>query len=256
MPIRWLTIFLDFPAQDFGTGVTFWREVTGTELSPPRGPAGEFATLLPAEGDAYLRVQRVREGGGGCHLDLHIDPGTGAAEAARAIALGARARHRGDGLVILDSPGGFTFCLVRSHGEATVPGAVRLDRGGANRADQLSLDIPPDAYDAECAFWAALTGWGLRWGGRPEFAYLERPDQFPVRLLLQRRDSAGERDHIFAHIDFACADRDRLAERHAASGAQILTRFSNWTAMADPTGRRYCLTMRDPATGKLGKPCT
>jgi len=26
---------------------------------------------------------------------------------------------------------------------------------------------------------------------------------------------------------------------------------SHWITMADPTGRRYCLTMRDPATGKL-----
>lgn len=39
MPIRWLTIFLDFPARDFDAGVAFWREVTGTGMSPPRGLA-------------------------------------------------------------------------------------------------------------------------------------------------------------------------------------------------------------------------
>jgi Glyoxalase-like domain len=75
MSIRWLTIFLDFPGRDFGAGVAFWREVTGSELSPYRGEAGEFATLLPSDGDAYLRVQRISEGIGGCHLDLHVDLG-------------------------------------------------------------------------------------------------------------------------------------------------------------------------------------
>jgi uncharacterized protein (TIGR03083 family) len=28
--------------------------------------------LLPSDGDAYLRVQRISEGSGGCHLDLHV----------------------------------------------------------------------------------------------------------------------------------------------------------------------------------------
>jgi len=56
MPVRWLTVFLDFPADDFDAGVAFWREVTGCGLSPLRGAEGEFATLLPASGDAYLRV--------------------------------------------------------------------------------------------------------------------------------------------------------------------------------------------------------
>jgi hypothetical protein len=51
--------FLDFPVGSFGAGVAFWREVTGSTLSPFRGATGEFATLLPPSGDAYLRVQRV-----------------------------------------------------------------------------------------------------------------------------------------------------------------------------------------------------
>jgi hypothetical protein len=52
MSIRWLTIFLDGPGQSFGAGVAFWREVTGSELSPSLGPEGEFAALLPPGGDA------------------------------------------------------------------------------------------------------------------------------------------------------------------------------------------------------------
>ena len=144
VPVRWLTAFLDFPAGSFGAGVAFWREVTGSGLSPLRGAAGEFATLLPADGDAYLRVQRVADGSGGHHLDLHVDPALTSVEQAaeRAVALGAKVLHREEGLVISASPAGFTFCLVRWHGESTVPGPVRLDGAGASRADAFWLDVP------------------------------------------------------------------------------------------------------------------
>jgi hypothetical protein len=42
---RWLTVFLDFPADRFGAGAAFWQRVTGYGLSPSRGADGEFATL-------------------------------------------------------------------------------------------------------------------------------------------------------------------------------------------------------------------
>ncbi|HVT71392.1 MAG TPA: hypothetical protein VHF26_26845 [Trebonia sp.] len=59
MRVRWLTVFLDFPASGFDQGTAFWREVTGSGLSSFRGPGGEFATLLSPDGDPYLRVQRL-----------------------------------------------------------------------------------------------------------------------------------------------------------------------------------------------------
>src|SRR5690242_21756260 len=86
MSLRWLTIFLDFPAGSFDAGTAFWQAVTGSGLSPARGADGEFATLLPPAGDAYLRVQRLRDGAGGCHLDLHVDTATGSLDAAAARA--------------------------------------------------------------------------------------------------------------------------------------------------------------------------
>jgi hypothetical protein len=253
---RWLTLFLDFPAEAFDAGVAFWREVTSSDLSPFRGEAGEFATLLPPDGDAYLRVQRTADGSGGCHLDLHADPAAGTVDqaAARAVALGATVRHASEGLVIMGSPGGFTFCLVHWHGEDTVPRPARLGTGGSSRADQLSLDIPPDAFERECQFWAALTGWDLRSGSRPEFAYLDRPTRRPIRLLLQRRDHADPLDQVTGHVDFACASRELLAARHAASGARIVSASRHWTTLADPAGRFYCLTARNPETGRLTDP--
>jgi hypothetical protein len=229
IPVRWLTVFLDFPAGSFGAGVAFWREVTGSTLSPFRGAAEEFATLLPPSGDAYLRVQRTADGSGGHHLDLHVDPAVASVEQAaeRAVALGARVRHRSRGLVISASPGGFTFCLVRWHGEGTVPGAVRLDGAGASRADELCLDIPAGTFERERSFWTALTGWEGHDGARS------------VRLGFQPCDDAGP---VTGRLGFSCTDPERLAARHAAAGARILAVLPHQTEMADPVGRRYLLT--------------
>jgi hypothetical protein len=248
MQIRWLTVFLDLP--DDGTGNTdraesFWSTVTGTRLSTRRGSAAEFATLLPPDGDAYLRVQRVRAGTGGCHLDLHVDRAAMDAAATEAVALGARERFRDDDVIVLDSPGGFPFCFVWWDNERTVPEPV----GGA-RLDQLCVDAPPRLFEAEAEFWAALTGWEPRSGSRPEFRSLVRPAGIPVRLLFQRRDDDGG-GAVTGHVDFACADRAALAERHTAAGARTVATFPHWTTMADPTGRPYCLTARDPKTGTI-----
>ncbi len=228
IPVRWLTVFLDFPAGSFGAGVAFWREVTGSTLSPFRGAAEEFATLLPPSGDAYLRVQRTADGSGGHHLDLHVDPAVASVEQAaeRAVALGARVRHRSRGLVISASPGGFTFCLVRWHGEGTVPGPVRLDGAGASRADQFWLDVPASVFERERSFWAALTGWEGQDGARS------------VRLGFERSDSAGA---VTGRLGFSCTDPERLAARHATAGARILAVLPHETAMADPVGRLYRL---------------
>ena len=253
MRFRWVTIFLDFPADAFEPGVAFWREATGSGLSPLRGASGEFATLLPATGDACLRVQRVGAGPGGLHLDLHVDVETESlpAAAGRAEDLGANLRHAEDGLVVADSPGGFTFCLVEWEGESAVPEPVELGSGGASRADQICLDIPAAGYERECSFWAALTGVPPRGGARPEFTVMPRPEGIPVRLLLQRREDAAPGDGVTGHVDFACADRRRLADAHVAAGARVLSKFPHWIVLADPVGRVYCLTGRDPRTGTL-----
>jgi hypothetical protein len=255
MPIRWTTVFLDLPAESFDDAVSFWTEVTAGTLSATRGPDGAFATLLPAGGDAYLRVQRVLEGTGGVHLDLHIGPDESLGDVAvRATALGARERFRQDGLVVLDSPGGFAFCLVRWDGEREVPAPVELGWGGANRADQLCLDIPPELYDAERSFWERLTGWPAHASALPDFSYLERPAGIPVRLLFQRRAQADPGGKVSGHLDLACADRAALAQRHVAAGARVVATFKHWITMADPAGHAYCLTVRDPKTGTLRRP--
>ena len=247
MAYPWVTIFLDFPGDAFEAGTSFWREVTGSGLSAVRGEAGEFATLLPPDGDAYLRVQRVFDGPGGCHLDLHVDLATGSleGEAARAAALGGRRHDRVDDEVsIVDSPGGFTFCFVPWEDERTVPGPVAADGAGASRVAQLTLDVPPDRYEREIEFWAALTGWDPRPGPAPEYTFLARPAGLPAGLLFQRREGAAPDDRVRGHVDLECADTRRTADWHAGLGARADRAYPWGIVMSDPVGRPYCLTTR------------
>ena len=112
MQIHWMTLFLDFPAEQFDAGGDYWSKVTGTHRSELRGAEHEFATLLPAQGHPYLRVQRLGSGPARCHLDLHIDPAERAEAVAQAVRLGARHEVAGGEHDVFSSPGGFPFCLV------------------------------------------------------------------------------------------------------------------------------------------------
>ena len=141
--VFWVTAFLDFPADEFDSEVGFWSDVTGYAVSPSRGDNEEFATLMPHDGDAFLRVQRLADGPSRIHLDLHVDDLSTAAQ--RAVELGAEVvGHPDPGhVVVLTSPGGFTFCFVRE------PAAVRpLPAVWAGDSwsifDQVCLDIPAD----------------------------------------------------------------------------------------------------------------
>ena len=103
--------------------------------------------------------------------------------AKRAVALGAKVLHLEPGLVISSSPGRFTFCLVRWHGEGDVPGPVRLDGGGSSRVDEFCLDVAASVFERERSFWTALTGWEGQGGDR---------SAQPVRLGLRRYRLTGE----------------------------------------------------------------
>jgi hypothetical protein len=248
-----MTVFLDSPADAFDARTAFWCEVTGSRVSATRGERAEFVTLLPPSGDAYLRAQRLGEGPARVHLDVHVEEAALSLDGASrlAVGLGACELRREDDVVVLTSPGGFVFCLVRWDGESEVPAPVTLDEGGPNRADQLCLDIPPDSYETECAFWAALTGWPLHAGSLPEYRSLERPAGHPVRILLQRRLEAADADQVTGHLDIATEHREELAPLHERAGARIVRRETFWITLTDPAAQAYCLTPRDPATGKL-----
>ena len=247
--VFWVTAFLDFTADEFDSEVAFWSDVTGYAVSPVRGDNDEFATLMPHDGDAFLRVQRLADGPSRIHLDLHVDDPSTAAQ--RAVELGAEVvGHPDPGhVVVLTSPGGFTFCFVRE------PAAVRpLPAVWAGDSwsifDQVCLDIPADSYETECAFWSALTGWELRRSPvAEEFGFVVRPREIPIRILLQR---LGDRDgRVRAHPDLACSDRPTETGRHVGLGAELVRVYERWTVLRSPAGSAYCLTDRNPKTGLL-----
>ncbi len=243
----WLSAFLDLEASTFEDAVTFWREVTGFDLSPSRGAADEFATLVPTEGDDYLRVQRLVEGPSRIHLDVHVPAPRVAAD--RAVGLGAT-ELADQGHVVLRSPGGFVFCFV-GHPGAVRPAAAVWPGGHRSMVYQVSLDLPGMAYDAEATFWAeVLEATPEVLSRRPEFTWLRRDRQLALDVLLQRLDD--EDGPVTAHLDLGTTDRSAEVARHVALGAAADENEEFWTVLTDPAGLRYCVTTRDPATGRLG----
>lgn len=247
MQIRWLTVFLDFPATEFGNEVTFWRAIAGTTVSPPRGERREFATLQPFNGDPHIRVQRVESGLGGIHLDLHVDDlqaATLEAFACGATSVADHSTHR-----VLRSPAGFTFCLVEWDGNARRSRPIRWPGDAISIIDQVCIDIPAEDFDREAQFWSELSGQPLEAGERPEYVGLRRDPKLAVGILLQRMTSPGD---IAAHLDLATSSVGDEVARHQEWGAVIVETYPMWTVMRDPTGRTYCITDRNPRTGTSG----
>ena len=248
MAIHWLTAFLDYPGDDFATGAMFWQAITASTMSPPRGIYGEFATLLPTSGDAYVRVQRIQEGNAKCHLDVHVDDIS--KEVERALELGAVVDREGHGITTMRSPAGLDYCVVMHHGEHERPLPSEWETRSRSILDQVSIDVAPTDFDAECAFWSEFSHWPLHEGSRSEFAYLTRDPDVALRLMFQRVEE-DEKRRASAHLDFACDHVTIETSRHVALGATVVRVFDDWTTMCDPAGLAYCITRRDPDTGTL-----
>jgi len=247
MEIRWLTAFIDLPPDRFDAGVGFWRSVTGSALSPPRGDDDQFATLLPPSGDPYLRVQRLGLDEPRVHLDLHVELVPEAVE--RAVELGAEVVAI-PGHAILTTPAGFTFCLVEHESDGIR--AEPLADPVPHLVDQVCLDIATDRFEREVDFWSAITGWAPHSGSLDEFVVLDRPSEQPLRVLLQRLGPDDDGQPARAHLDIACgSERDAVAEHHVAAGAISGRAGVVWRTMTDPAGMVYCVTGRDPITGNL-----
>ena len=241
-PVRWVSVFLDVTPDVVDAGATFWAAETGSVIGETTGDEDEFWPLVPPVGDAYLWLQRTREGPVGCHPDLYVEDV--AAVADHAVGLGATQTSAAEGLVVLRSPGRLPFCLVTYRGQSVRPEPVGPE-GARAVVDQLCLDIPADRYDDECEFWAALTWWTHSRGDvEDEFGRLVRPAEIPYAFLLQRLDD--DQPTVTAHLDLACEDRDAVARRHQEWGAELVRRTPDWTVLRDPAGVTYCATVRLP----------
>lgn len=236
--VRWMWAFLDVRRVAAVPTWRFWAAATRSSLSEARGEEGEFATLTPAYGDPWIKLQRVG-GAGGVHLDLDVDDPQQAA--VTAVRLGASV-VADRGYVVMRSPGGFRFCFTPPDGQAR-----QVREGEADLLDQVCLDLPAAAHDAEVAFWRELTGWEHASSPLAEFGYLQRPQGMPLRLLLQRLGEPS--GPVRAHVDLACVDRAATRARHVELGASVMAEHAFWTVLQDPSGRAYCLTHRSPTAG-------
>ena len=236
--VRWVTAFLDTAQEQAELVESFWVGVTGYRLSPRRGARGEFASLLPPDGDPHLKVQTVLQpSAGGLHVDLHTDDVD--ALAARAERLGASAHDDGAGYVVCRSPGGMPFCVVGHSGSRAASPATWP--GGRSMVDQVSLDIPPSRWERECRFWTDLTGWELVDADpEDEFRRLARPDGLAIQFLLQRLDD--EQPVVVGHLDLGSDSYLAETDRHLALGATEVRRTPHWVTLRDPSGRLYCVT--------------
>ena len=244
--VRWLTVFVDRPAATFDAAAAFWLAATGATASPRRGEHGEFFTAVPPDGDAYVRLQRIDDGPGGLHLDVHVEDLRAAAD--HAVSLGAtEVADLGD-VVVMSSPAGLAWCVVAHDGESAVPAPTTLPDGSRTRFTQVCVDVAPDRFDAECAFWSDLTGWAPRARARAEYRGLEVPTGQPLRLLFQRQDEASP-DHDVerapGHLLLGRRCRRRApspARRRAGGRVPVVDRDPR------PVG---CRVLPDPARPRL-----
>lgn len=237
----WVSAFLDLAPDHFEPGMTFWSGVTGYDVSPPRGELGEFVSLVPPDGDGYLRAQRLEEGADRIHLDLHVEDPRRAADRAGALGATEVADH---GYVVMRSPGGLTFCFV-SHREERRPSPTTWSDGHVSMLDQVCIDIPSSAFEDECGFWEEVTGrQATSAPPHEEFRRLTRPEAQALELLVQRLDE--DAGGVRAHFDLATSDREAEIARHVGLGASRIQDHDWWTVMSDPVGREYCITRRTP----------
>lgn len=235
--IRWIWAFIDRPLDRFDEAAAFWVAITGSALSPRRGEQHEFGTLIPASGDPYLKLQGVHDDGG-VHLDFDVDDVPAAV--ATCTELGAMVVREHSDYTVLRSPAGQQFCITPWHGESRRP-PVRAVPAGL--VDQVCLDIGPSRFEAEAAFWTAVTGWKPSGDAGAEFQRLPSPGSLPLHFLLQR---LHEDRPASAHLDLACTDVPAARVEHEAAGAQVVDVRPEWTVMRDPSGGLYCLTDRTP----------
>ena len=247
MTVRWVWVFLDLPEREFERSLAFWREVARSDVSPWRGQYREFATLLPAEGEPWLKVQRVG-GEGGVHLDLDVDePLPVAAE--RAVRLGAAVVGDLGDVVVCRSPGGFVFCLTPGPGRRRRARCARAPRACSTRSASTSHrgGMPPRSPSGP-------SSQGGRWT-TPTPTTSSRASPGPRGCQCGSSCSGSPRvTGLRGHVDLSAVDRAAEVERHVGLGASEAGAGRGWTVMRAPAGHRYCVTDRHPGRSGPGAP--
>jgi catechol 2,3-dioxygenase-like lactoylglutathione lyase family enzyme len=244
---RWLTLFFDYGRADFKRGLEFWAAITGSTFVTESGnESSDFVGLQPAVGHAYLEFQRTREPEGTKHhLCIAVDDVAAARQ--QAVAAGASRVAEHDDYSVLCSPGGMQFCFV----PAGTPAADRpFERTTTLNWPTGQRSIPSRLWEVEVPFWEQILGAELSiLPARPEFGWLRAQQQFSLDVLVQRLN--GDQPVPTLHPDLGTNDRALEVARHLALGADHVLDEEFWALMRDPCGAIYCITDRDPITGRL-----
>ncbi|WP_114854930.1 VOC family protein [Brachybacterium sp. YJGR34] len=238
----WMTLFLDTPIARWRAAVRFWAAITGTAVSPSRGENGQFVTLRPPHGDAWLKLQAIDAPAPRMHLDLDAADRPGAIAASRN--LGATRAWTYHDVAVMRSPGGVLFCHTLGE-EGHRP---RMQRDGlALVADQVRLAVPARFWEVELEFWRGVTGLPMTLGARGESAVLRDDDPTgPPRILLQRR--LGDAPRVRANLDVLVRDLRSEIQRHERLGARRLADDGRRIRLMAPSGHVYRLTAGDPSS--------
>ncbi|WP_153502725.1 VOC family protein [Cumulibacter manganitolerans] len=239
--IRWYTALIDLPAADLEATTAFWAGATGYARS--ERDDRHLTRLLRPDGDPYLAIRPSDVAHSRVHIDLHVDDV--AAYADRAVALGATRTAGADHAAVMRSPGGLGFRLG-PEAASTVPPPATF-RGVRSRVNQVCIDVPAALWSSESDFWSGLIERPYRQLTRATFRLLQDDPRFPLRILLQRDSRLRQ---VAAHLDVGTTDRDAEILRHIALGAVEIEEFAEWTRLMDPSGMPYCITDRDPVSGR------
>ena len=226
-------------------------------MSPPRGEEREFATLEPFNGDAHLKVQRLHSAHRALHLDLHVDDLATAVPEASALGATLIAEHPTH--AVMRSPAGFDFCLVPWNGSARRSRPIRWPEDTISVIDQVCIDVPAPLFDDEVRFWSTVTEQPASPTSPTGVMSLRRDKRLALGIVLSPITGEAEHDispqesgpdRVSAHLNIATTSVADEVSRHTEWGAQVLAEFPGWSVMADPFGRRYCITDRNPRTGE------
>ena len=104
-----LKIVIDVPPAEHDRELAFWSAATGQPLAQfDRHPEYHGAALHGQ--DLWLLIQRLDEGQGRVHIDIHTDDP--AAEMARLEKLGAELVQQAHSWWVMRDPAGLLFCII------------------------------------------------------------------------------------------------------------------------------------------------
>lgn len=118
-------IVIDVPDEEHDQELAFWQGATGQPLTRVDAHPEYHGALLPGQRFGLL-IQRLGDGPGRVHLDIHTDDLD--AEVTRLERLGAKRLRHVHGWWIMQDPAGLPFCVI-----PVEPGS--LDGGNAQRWD-------------------------------------------------------------------------------------------------------------------------